>query len=606
MFLKRCSRRKCGKDHVYWQLVESVWTPRGSRHRVVGYLGELSKSERRGWSHLAATLDGKAASKAEQLSLLEPPCDDQERPGSGDDPVPETIQVKTKGVRVEGTRDFGDVFLALTLWRMLGLDDLFEHEFPEGREKVPWHLMACILGVARLVEPSSELHVEDTWYLRTTLADLIGVPVERVTDSRLYRTLDRVLPLKPKIEAHLKERIGELFSPDFDILLYDVTSTYFEGEAKRNPQAKRGHSRDHRRDCKQVCIGLVVTTDGFPLGYEVFAGNRNDVKTLDEIVEAMEAKYGRAGRIWVFDRGIASEANLEFLRERGGRYLVGTPKSQLRKFEKELLAKDWCEVRHGIEVKLVPSPGGEETFVLCRSRDRREKEKAMHERFVARIRKGLASIQKGLRRAKKPRDKGKIERRIGRLLEKNTRAARAFTIELLEDKDRPAGVRLRYRSVRKWTDWAALSEGCYLLRTNISGKMPKELWRMYIQLTDVEEVFRTQKSELNIRPIWHQLEKRVQAHVLFSFLAYAMWKTLQTWMERSGLGRGARTVIEEFARIKAADVILPTTAGRDVKLTCVTRPDKAQRAIIDRLGLELPERVGRPRWVPAPEKCAGT
>ena len=210
-------------------------------------------------------------------------------------------------------------------------------------------------------------------------------------------------------------------------------------------------------------------------------------------------------------------------------------------------------------------------------------------------------MQKGLRRAKKPRDKGKLERRIGRLLGKNTRAAKAFKIELLEDTDHPAGLKLRYRSVRQWTGWAALSEGCYLLRTNLSGKSPEELWRTYIQLTDVEEVFRTEKSELNIRPIWHQIEKRVQAHVLFSFLAYAMWKTLQAWMERSGVGRGARTVIEEFARIKAADVILPTTAGRDVKLTCVTRPDKAQRAIIERLGIELPERLGRPRWVPAPE-----
>ena len=342
------------------------------------------------------------------------------------------------------------------------------------------------------------------------------------------------------------------------------------------------------------------------------------MKTLEEIVEAMEAKYGKAKRIWVFDRGIASEANLEFLRERGGRYLVGTPKSRLRKFEKELLAKDWCEVREGIEVKLVSSPGGEETFVLCRSRDRRAKEKAMHERFVARIKKGLVSIRKGLRRAKKPRDKGKLERRIGRLLGKNTRAAKAFKIELLEDTDRPAGLKLRYRSVKKWTDWAALSEGCYLLRTNIGGKSPEHLWRTYIQLTDVEEVFRTEKSELAIRPIWHQMEKRVQAHVLFSFLAYAMpgastpdvgparcagWKTLQTWMDRSGLGRGARTVIEEFARIKVADVILPTTAGRDVKLTCVTRPDRAQAAIIERLGLELPERLGRPRWVPVPPEA---
>ena len=372
---------------MYWQLVESHRTPRGSRHRVVAYLGELSKNEHRGWARLAATLDGKAASKARQTSLFEPPCD------PGDDPVPETVEVKTKGVRVERTRDFGDVFLALTLWRMLGLDDLFEHELPEGREKIPWHLMACILGVAegqapsavrpaltgvaRFVEPSSEVHVQDVWYLRTALPELLGVPVDKVEEHRLYRILDRALPLKPKIELALKERVGELFSPDFDILLYDVTSTYFEGEAKNNPQAKRGHSRDHRGDCKQVCIGLVVTTDGFPLGHEVFAGNRNDARTLKEVVAAMEAKYGKAKRIWVFDRGIASEANLEFLRERGGQYLVGTPKSQLRKFEKELIDKDWCEVRHGIEVKLVTSPGGEKTFVLCRSRDRRAKERSM-------------------------------------------------------------------------------------------------------------------------------------------------------------------------------------------------------------------------------------
>lgn len=604
MFLKRCSRKKCGKDHVYWQLVESHRTPRGSRHRVVAYLGELSRSERCGWARLAATLDGKAASKARQTSIFEPPCDhDQERPGSGDDPVPDTVQVKMKGVRVERSRDFGDVYLGLCLWRMLGLDELFARELPEGREKVPWHLMACVLGVARFVEPSSEIHVEDTWYLRTALPELLGVPVDEVEEHRLYRTLDKALPLKPKIEVALKGRIGELFSPDFDILLYDVTSTYFEGEANLNPAARRGHSRDHRPDCKQVCIGLVVTTDGFPLGYEVFAGNRNDVTTLEEIVEAMEAKYGRANRIWVFDRGIVSEANLAFLRGRGGQYLVGTPKSQLRKFETDLIDKDWREVREGIEVKLVPSPGGEETFVLCRSRDRREKEKAMHERFVSRIRKGLVSIQKGLRRAKKPRDRGGLERRIGALLQKNSRAKRAFEIELLDDADRAAGLKLRYRSVKKWTDWAALSEGCYLLRTNLSGKTPEDLWRTYIQLTDVEEAFKTEKTELAIRPIWHQLERRVQAHVLFSFLAYAMWKTLQTWMERSGLGRGARTVIEELARIKAADVVLPTTAGRDVKLTCITRPDKAQRAIIDRLGLEFPERLGRPRWVPIPTEA---
>ena len=607
MFLKRCSRRKCGKDHVYWQLVESYRTPRGSRHRVVAYLGELSRSERRGWARLARTLDGKAASAARQLSLFEPPPDD--------DPVPKTIKVRVNDVRVEGTRDFGDVFLALALWRMLGLDQVFEKELPEGREEVPWHLMVCLLAIARFVEPSSELHVEDTWYRRTALSDMLGVRVDQVTDTRLYRTLDRALGLKPRIEAHLKERIGELFNPDLDILLYDVTSTYFEGEAKRNPQAKRGYSRDHRPDCKQVCIGLVVTTEGFPLGYEVFAGNRSDVTTLEEIVKAMEAKYGKARRVWVLDRGIVSEGNLEFLRERGGRYLVGTPRRQLRKFEKALLDRDWSEVQPGIEVKLVALPEGpegrdpqrlgrrgEETFVLCRSADRREKEKAMHERFVSRIEKGLAGIEKDLVRAKRRRDESRIERRIGKLLGRNSRAAGAFTIELLEDKDRAGGLRLSWSRVKEWADWAAMSEGCYLLRTNLTDRTPEELWRTYIQLTDVEEAFRAEKTELKIRPIWHQLEHRVQAHILFSFLAYAMWKTLQTWMERSGLGRGARTVIEEFARVKAADVILPTSAGREVSLTCVTRPDAAQRAIIDRLGLELPERLGRPRWVRRPSE----
>jgi len=432
--------------------------------------------------------------------------------------------------------------------------------------------------------------------------ELLGIPVDEVEEHRLYRTLDRVLPLKSRIELALKERIGELFNPDLDILLYDVTSTYFEGEAKKNPQAKRGYSRDHRPDCKQVCIGLVVTTDGFPLGYEVFAGNRTDVTTLEEIVKAMEEKYGKARRVWVLDRGIVSEGNLEFLRERGGRYLVGTPRRQLKKFEKALLDRDWSEVQPGIEVKLVALPEGEETFVLCRSADRREKERAMHERFVSRIEKGLTGIEKDLVRAKRRRDEGKIERRIGKLLGQNSRAAKAFTIELLEDEDRAGGLRLSWSRVKEWADWAALSEGCYLLRTNLTDKTPEELWRTYIQLTDVEEAFRTEKGELKIRPIWHQLEKRVQAHVLFSFLAYAMWKTLQTWMERSGLGRGARTVIEEFARIKAADVILPTSAGREVRLSCVTRPDGAQRAIIDRLGLELPERLSRPHWVRRPSE----
>ena len=595
MFLKRCARKKNGKPHTYWQLVESYRTPRGPRHRVVAYLGELGASEHRGWGRLALHLDGKAAVKAQQLMLFDT-IDTHDN-----DPVPQYVEVDLKGVRIERTQDFGDVFLALTLWRMLGFDELFSKNLPAGREEVSWSLMACVLTIARFVEPDSELHVEDTWYHRTALGQMLAVAAGKVNTARLYRTLDTILPLKSDIETHLKQRVGELFSPDFDLLLYDVTSTYFEGQAKANPQAKHGYSRDHRGDCKQVCIGLIATQDGFPLAYEVFSGNRADVTTVKEMVEIMESKYGRARRIWVMDRGMVSEDNLQFLRNRGGFYLVGTPRGMLKRFEAYLLDSDWSKVQEGIEVKLVNSPNGRETFVLCRSADRREKEKAIHERFAERIEAGLSKLDKELKRARKKRDRAVLERRIGRLLGKNSRAAGGFKIKVVEDKTCPASLQLRWWRIEAWRQWSSLSEGCYLLRTNLTEQSPEKLWQTYMQLTDVEAVFRTGKSDLKIRPIWHQLEHRVQGHILFSFLAYALWKTLQIWMERSGLGRGVRTVIEEFARLKANDLILKTSAGREIKLCCITQPDPAQRALLDRMGLMIPERLGRPLWVRKPK-----
>jgi len=594
MFIKRCTRKKNGKPHTYWQLVESYRTPRGPRHRVVAYLGELDKSDRRGWGRLALQLDGKAAARARQLMLFDAVSPDH------DDPVPPYVEVDLKTIRVERTRDFGDVFLALSLWRILDFDEFFSQKLAARREDVSFWLMACLLTIARFVEPDSELHVEDTWYRRTALDQMLAVAVEKVNATRLYRTLDVILSLKADIEIHLKQRVGELFSPDFDLLLYDITSTYFEGQAQANPQAKRGYSRDHRGDCKQVCIGLVATQDGFPLAYEVFSGNRVDVTTVEEIVEVMESKYGRARRVWVMDRGMVSEENLHFLRDRGGLYLVGTPRQMLKSFQAYLLDSDWSEVQEGIEVKLLNSPDGQETFVLCRSADRREKEKAIHERFAQRVETGLERLDRELRQARRKRDRAVLERRIGRLLGRNSRASGGFKIELLEDTTCPAGLKLRWSRVEAWRQWARLSEGCYLLRTNLTGQSPERLWQTYMQLTDVEAVFRTGKSDLKIRPIWHHLEHRVQGHILFSFLAYALWKTLQIWMERSGLGRGVRTVVEECARIKANDVILKTSAGREIRLCCITQPDPAQRALLDRMGLAIPERLGRPSWVRAP------
>jgi transposase len=428
------------------------------------------------------------------------------------------------------------------------------------------------------------------------LPELLGVPEEAVNDSRLYRTLDVVLPLKSMIQGHLKQRAGELFTTSLDLLLYDVTSTYFEGLAEENDLAARGHSRDGRPDCKQVCLGLVVTREGFPIGYEVFAGNRPDVTTLEEIVEMMEARYGAIGRIWVLDRGIASEANLAFLRGRGARYLVGTPRTMLKRFEARLLDEDWEEVRGGIEVKLLPSPDGAETFVLCRSADRMEKERAIHTRFVTRIETALVRLAGTLQRARKRRERGAIERQLGRLLAKNSRAAGAFHIEVREAPEVPSGLRLVWTREAAWEDWAAASEGCYLLRTNVTDLSAQELWRTYIQLTEAEAAFRTAKSDLRVRPIWHQVDRRVEAHILFSFLALALWRTLQAWMEHVGLGRGARTLIEDLARIKAVEVLLPTTAGRTVRLCCISRPDPGQQALLDRLCIQLPERLGRPKW----------
>jgi hypothetical protein len=367
------------------------------------------------------------------------------------DVEPRFVEVDRAGIRVENCRQFGGPWLELELTKRLGLDAFLERALPPGRERVPWSLTALILVVARLCEPSSELHIAEHFYRQTALADLLGVSSERVDDNRLYRGLDALLPHKRALEAFLRQRFGELFAIEYDLLLYDVTSTYFEGQAEANPLAKRGYSRDHRPDCKQVCIGLVVTRCGLPLGYEVFAGNRRDSTTLQEIVETMEARYGQADRIWALDRGMVSEENLDFLRAGGRRYIVGTLKSQLKRFERQLLSQEWRAVRDGLEVQLCACPdGGPETYVLCRSRDRRQKERAMHERFERRIEEGLTKIAAACARASQKA--GTIERRVGRLLGQNTRAAGLFDVRVQADAQ--AAAQIAWTKVESWRRWA--------------------------------------------------------------------------------------------------------------------------------------------------------
>src|SRR6266849_2510627 len=390
MYLRHTTRRKDGKVHRYWRLVRSVRVGRKVVQQTVAHLGELD-----------------AAGRARAKALARAITGDREQPDlfTGD-AAEDAIPVRLKRIRLERGRAFGDVWLGWTLWRALRLDELLARLVPEGREAVPWATMASVLVLARLSEPSSELHIAETWYRSTALEDLLALPAPLVNDDRLYRALDRLLPYKRALEQHLVARLGELFGLDYDLLLYDVTSVYFEGLADANPLARRGHSRDHRPDCKQVCLALVVTRAGMPLGYELFAGNRTDVTTVEEIVDAMEARYGLANRVWVMDRGMMSTENVAWLQETGRRYLIGTPKSDLRKWAREMAdATDWKSVRDGVEAKLCTGPEGAETFVLCRSVQRREKEKAMHERFAQRIEKSLRSLGERLEHARRPVDR---------------------------------------------------------------------------------------------------------------------------------------------------------------------------------------------------------
>jgi len=453
--------------------------------------------------------------------------------------------------------------------------------------------MAAVLVIARLCEPSSELHLAEDWFRRTALGDLLDIPEAKLNDDRLYRALDQLLPHKERLETQVKERLGTLFGLDYDLLLYDVTSTYFEGAAAANPQAQRGYSRDHRPDCKQVCIGLVVSREGYPLGYEVFAGNKNDSKTVREIVERMETRYGRQGRIWILDRGMVSDANLTWLKERGSQYIVGTPKARLKQFATEVRTGTWETIRDGLEVQRCPSVESVETFILCRSRDRAVKEQAMRERFVQRIEEGLAKIQTACQR--RACEAGTIERRVGRLLGKYTRAAGLFTVTVERAADGRTALRWSKRTDAE--GWSRSSQGCYVLRSNVADWSADELWRAYMQLTEAEAAFRIQKSDLRLRPVWHQKTERVQAHILVCFLAYVLRKTLEGWSKQAGLGNSPTTLLEELARIQSTDVVAPTTDARTIRLRCVVRPDKAQTILLQHLGLTLPKRLRLPRGV---------
>lgn len=563
MYLRPCFRQKDGKRHAYWALVESYRTVRGPRQRVVSYLGEMDAKGRVG---VRAGVEGK-----HQYELF-------------DSLEPEWVEVDVKRVTVERKLDFGGAWLGLEMCHRLGLAEFLAAIMKTGREDIPWPVMALVLVIGRLSDPSSELHLAEHSFAASALGELLGIPADKINEGRLYRALDQLLPHKKELEKHLKEKLGTLFSLDYDLLLYDVTSTYFEGQAEANQMAQRGHSRDQRSDCKQVNIALVVSRCGMPIGYELFAGNRNDVTTVKDMVQHVEGLYGKANRIWAMDRGMASKSNMEFLGEGGRRYIIGTPKSMLKEFERQLLSEEWEQVHEGLEVQLCPAPNGDEVYILCRSAQRREKERAMHDRFEKKVEEGLKKIAEACKKRKQK--VAVVERRVGKLLGRNTRAAGLFEAQATPRAD--GYIDFTWSKKEAWRTWADCSEGCYLLRSNVTDWNPEELWRAYIQLTEAEAAFRIQKSDLRLRPVWHQKQERVEAHILVCFLSYVLWKTLGQCCLRAGLGSEPRKVFEEISRIALADVLLPTRSGVLIRKRCVTKPTDHQAVLLHQLGLSMP------------------
>ena len=591
MFLRSNRRSKDGKQHVYWSLAETVRTPDGPRQRTLCYLGELNSCAQARWLKTIEVFNDQG--EAQQLKLfpsqVEPPADD-----------PQVARVLLDKVRLERTRQFGSCWLGLELWKRLELDRFFADALDSDAADVPWSRIATVLAINRLCAPGSELAIEQRWYPSTALDDLLGIEEGKINDTRLYRCLDRMLPHKTKLERHLKQRYGELFEAEFDVLLYDLTSTYVEGAAANNPMMRRGYSRDHRPDCEQLVIALIVNREGFPFSYETFDGNRADVTTMETILRLVERKYGKARRIWVFDRGVVSEQNLAAIRKRGGQYLVGTPRSQMKPFEQELLKDDWTQVRPGVEVKRVALAQGEETYILCRTAGRKEKETAIRKRFSSSMEGALQRLAKTIESGRL-KDRNKMERRLGAVQARHPQVSDLFELDLRET---PEGVRLFWAIKKDRQVWRGLREGAYMLRTNLQAGTAEQLWSQYMQLTEAEASFRALKSELSIRPLFHQLEPRVKAHVLVAFLGYALWVTLKHWLKRrpaivpqpsaSGVTNtqplSASKALALLSTLQSADIVLPTTDGRQIRLRRITEPTAEQKELLRQLGLHLPAR----------------
>jgi len=575
MFLRSTGRKKDGKDHRYFSIVESHRLSSGKMaQRTVLYLGEVNDQQAGAWRKSLEVFDEDRQSSL-TLSLFP---EDREIPPDAVD----GLQVKLSGLELRRARAFGNCWLACELWRQLGLDGFWQQRLPYGREAVRWEKVLQVLVVNRWIDPGSEWRLHRQWFLSSAMDELLGVDFAVAEKDRLYRCLDRILEHKPELFVWLKQKWADLFHADFEVLLYDLTSTYFEGEMEENPKAKYGYSRDGRPDCLQVVIALVITPDGFPLAYEVMDGNTSDRTTLRGFLDQIENTYGQAKRLWVMDRGIPSEAILAEMRNpaRPVSYLVGTGKSKIKQYEKKWLDLPWHKVRDSVEVKLFEQDG--ELYVLAKSEGRQRKEIAMRRRRLARLLRKL----RAMRRSLPSRDQ--LLMRIGAA---KTAAGRAFSFVKIQVPDAQQPVTresFRFTVDKNKLQEAELRDGHYLLRSNLTGADPAVLWTRYVQLTQIESAFRSLKSELGIRPIYHHLEHRVDAHILVAFLAYCLQVTLKNrlWLLAPGLTPTA--VMEKLATIQMIDVWIPTVDGRWLILPRYTQPEKDTKILLEKLKLELP------------------
>lgn len=602
MFLRRYQRKKSGKTHVYYALVESLRTEAGPRQHVVAHLGELNPQQQRRWERTLVFYNRQG--EAEQLRLF---AEDENTPLSDDADV---VRVRLDQVSWTNARAFGDVWLAWQLWRLLKLDEIVARHVPRGAHTVAPADVVAIEVINRLCAPVSEFALAEHWYASTALEDLLGVDDEEITKDRLYRTTDALLAAKEPIENELQQRLGTLFQLDYDLLLYDLTSSYFEGLAEGNSLAKRGYSRDHRSDCKQIILALVVTREGFPLAHFTLAGNTQDVQTVEQVVGEVERRFGRSQRVWVMDRGMISEANVKFLGASDRHYLLGTKRSELAAFQAELRSGGWQSIRGDVQVKAVERD--DVAYLLARSGDRRRKERAMRRRQTRGLRDGLRKLQQRVL-AGRLKQRDKIIEQVGRLKGRYPQAARLVSIGVSAE---PAAVTWRWKIDALRAAFAR--DGAYLLQSNYRQWTPEQFWESYMQLTTAERAFRVLKSELLIRPVWHQLSGRVEAHVMICVLAYALWKTLDHLAKQAGLMTLIRkpgeddqprsqprpmspeSILRELSKVQIGDILLTTTDGRQLALRRVARPLPEQARILAALqgilpGLTLPERLSPDR-----------